>query len=50
MNQKEIDWNFFFFAKILNKKSVNRQHYETNITSEPLVPKYDKFRGPIVFS
>ena len=34
MNQKEIDWQFSF-AKILKEKSINRLHYETNISSEP---------------
>ena len=33
MNQKEIDWGKKF-TKILKKKSVNRRHYETNITSD----------------
>ena len=33
MNQKGIDWQFFF-AKFLKEKSVNRRHYESNITLE----------------
>ena len=36
MNQKEIDWQLFF-AKIFKEKSINRLHYETNITSQPLL-------------
>ena len=35
MNQKEIDWQKKL-QKIIKEKSVNRRHYETNITLEPL--------------